>query len=98
MVGTDHHRKRRELKMNAFTKRSMQVSNALIDAENMFMDVYDQLDEMLTSGMLTKQEYDRIIDQYFDAGDRLLVCIGNILAILDELEEQKSDHSEEVQK
>jgi len=84
--------------MNTFAKRSMQVSNTLIEAENMFMDVYDQLDEMLTSGMLTKQEYDRIIDQYFDAGDRLLVCIGNILAILDELEEQKSDHSEEVQK
>jgi hypothetical protein len=76
----------------------MQVSNELIDAENTFMDVYDLLDEMLTDGLLTKQEYDRIIDQYFDAGDRLLVCIGNILAILDELEEQKSDHNEEAQK
>jgi len=84
--------------MDAFTKRSMQVSNTLIDAENVFMDVYDQLDEMLTGGLLTKQEYDRIIDQYFDAGDRLLVCIGNILAILDELEEQKSDHNKETQK
>jgi hypothetical protein len=84
--------------MNTFTKRSMQVSNALIEAENMFMDVYDQLDEMLTGGLLTKQEYDRIIDQYFDAGDKLLVCIGNILAILDELEKQKSDQSEEVEK
>jgi len=84
--------------MNTFAKRCMQVSNALIDAENTFMDVYDQLDEMLTDGLLTREEYNRIIDQYFDAGDRLLVCIGNILAILDELEEQKSDHSEEVQK
>ena len=84
--------------MDTFAKRSMQVSNALIDAENMFMDVYDQLDEMLTDGMLTREEYNRIIDQYFDAGDKLLGCIGNILAILDELEEQKSDHSEEVQK
>jgi hypothetical protein len=85
-------------KMNTFAKRSMQVSNALIEAENMFMDVYDQLDDMLTSGMLTREEYNRIIDQYFDAGDRLLVCIGNILAILDELEEQKSDHNEEAEK
>jgi len=84
--------------MSDFAKRSMRVSNELIEAENTFMDVYDQLDEMLTGGLLTKQEYDRIIDQYFDAGDKLLVCIGNILAILDELEEQKSDHSEEVQK
>ena len=84
--------------MNTFTKRSMQVSNALIDAENMFMDVYDQLDEMLTGGLLTREEYDRIIDQYFDAGDKLMVCIGNILAILDELEEQKSDHNTEVKK
>jgi hypothetical protein len=88
----------RGAKMNTFSKRCMQVSNELINAENTYMDVYDQLDEMLTDGLLTKQEYDRIIDQYFDAGDRLLVCIGNILAILDELEKQKYDHSEEVQK
>jgi hypothetical protein len=88
----------RGAKMNTFAKRCMQVSNALIGAENMFMDVYDQLDKMLTDGLLTREEYNRIIDQYFDAGDKLLVCIGNILAILDELEEQKSDHSEEVQK
>jgi hypothetical protein len=88
----------RGAKMNAFAKRCMQVSNELIEAENTFMDVYDRLDEMLTDGLLTREEYNRIIDQYFDAGDRLLVCIGNILAILDELEEQKSDHSEEVEK
>jgi len=76
----------------------MQVSNELIDAENTFMDVYDQLNDMLNEGLLTQDEYNRIVDQYFDAGDNLLVCIGNILAILDELEEQKSDHSEEVEK
>jgi ATP:corrinoid adenosyltransferase len=88
----------RGAKMNAFAKRCMQVSNQLIDAEHAYMNVYDELNDMLDKGLLTKHEYNRIIDHYFDAGDTLMVTIGTILGILDELEYQKSDHSEEVQK
>jgi len=84
--------------MNAFAKRSTRVSDELVDAERVYMNVYDELNDMVETGLLTRDEYNRIMIPYFDTGDELLEGIRRILDILDELEEQKSDHSEEVQK